>query len=584
MQLARVVSFLSCVLWTLAPEAQAARAGITCQKRDNPIKIVAQLCMCEPCHVCEYSLTKKSCGLIKDNGMVLSDGSENQPVQPTLDAEQWFLTEDEITQSRGGVPRSDMQVYSTGNKVHVFPAADTLFLSVYDDIERSNANDTIYLAAWSTDDITFDPINDPTGERTSFKDIMGRAINRGADFRALVWRNMLEKKQNVKLRDIINSLPKPTEGGSTRFIFDDRMPELASSLHQKTLVLRQQNKLIAYIGGIDLTSDRWDTVRHNESEFRKKLNIRRNHEGWIDGHYRIEGPAALDVGANFLARWNSDFKPMDTIVSDVIREFKNPEYAKLPDYTSKGPLDLTSDGKQAVQITRTFSCKYPHYKEFAPKGEKSILQARIKAIKMAKNYIYIEDQYFILVPELLEALLEVLPRIQRLIVVAQRVPDGMKPTGYEKYFYDMVAPIQSRYPNKFQLYSTKEALNVYIHSKIVIIDDVYVSQGSANWNRRSMTSDAEIGANVVDTDLVTSPEGLQVGKVVRDFRVAKFAEMLGKSVDEVAPMPLLEVADLYDTVAADPSSLIERLDIHEHSSYAAFNDVVRQKVDPDDKC
>ncbi|CAH0473631.1 unnamed protein product [Peronospora belbahrii] len=66
-------------------------------------------------------------------------------------------------------------------------------------------------------------------------------------------------------------------------------------------------------------------------------------------------------------------------------------------------------------------------------------------------------------------------------------------TEYAKYLYDMVSPIQKAYPDKFKLYSTKESKELYIHSKLVIIDDVYVSLGLANWNRRSVTSDTEIG-------------------------------------------------------------------------------------------
>ncbi|TMW67203.1 hypothetical protein Poli38472_012319 [Pythium oligandrum] len=209
MHLAIAFSVLSTVLCTMVPQVQAIRSGVTCERLENPIEMAKQRCLCTPCHVCEYNREKKSCDFIRDNGIDLTDGSEAPSVQPTLEASEWFLTEEELTKSRRGVPRSDLQVFTTGNKVDVFPAGDTFFASVYQDVERSSADDTIYLAAWSTDDVPFDPINDPTGTNSSFKSIMSRAVDRGADFRALVWRNMLEMKQNIKMSDAINSLPKP---------------------------------------------------------------------------------------------------------------------------------------------------------------------------------------------------------------------------------------------------------------------------------------------------------------------------------------------------------------------------------------
>ncbi|EQC24759.1 hypothetical protein SDRG_17348, partial [Saprolegnia diclina VS20] len=92
-------------------------------------------------------------------------------------------------------------------------------------------------------------------------------------------------------------------------------------------------------------------------------------------------------------------------------------------------------------ILRTYSCKYKGYKSFAPKGETSILAGRIKAIRNAKNYIYIEDQYFIHVPELLDELLKVLPRIQRLVIFTVTPGKVELASGYQKYQYDMMAPL-----------------------------------------------------------------------------------------------------------------------------------------------
>ncbi|GLE09531.1 hypothetical protein PINS_up021259 [Pythium insidiosum] len=89
-------------------------------------------------------------------------------------------------------------------------------------------------------------------------------------------------------------------------------------------------------------------------------------------------------------------------------DFENPEYSALPAINATGVLNLQTEKNHHVQIARTFSCKYKRYDEYAPRGEKSILASRLKAIRNAKNFIYIEDQYFVLVPELLQALLEVL--------------------------------------------------------------------------------------------------------------------------------------------------------------------------------
>ncbi|KAK1935163.1 Phospholipase D alpha 1 [Phytophthora citrophthora] len=66
----------------------------------------------------------------------------------------------------------------------------------------------------------------------------------------------------------------------------------------------------------------------------------------------------------------------------------------------------------------------------------------------------------------------------------------------------MVRPLLKAFPNKFNLCTTKTERDIYVHSKLLIVDDVYLSMGSANWNRRSMTSDSEIAASIVDGDTV----------------------------------------------------------------------------------
>ena len=73
---------------------------------------------------------------------------------------------------------------------------------------------------------------------------------------------------------------------------------------------------------------------------------------------------------------------------------------------------------------------------FAPAGEFSLLQGRIKAIRSARNHIYIIDQYFIYQKELLEALLSVLPRLQKVVIVVRDMMARVQTTGYRAFQYE----------------------------------------------------------------------------------------------------------------------------------------------------
>jgi phospholipase D1/2 len=519
----------------------------------------------------------------------LSEGSSVVSEQPLLEAADWFLTEQELTDSRGGAPRNDLAVFTSGNAVTSYTVPNEYFNAVYDDLSASGAGDRVLMASWDSALVPLKPDADPTGATTGFHDVFADVVGRGGDVKMLVWTNLL-RPHNVDVREAINSIPaSPVNGARAQFIFDDRVPSISSSHHQKTLVIAANTSSggddhpVAFVGGLELNNDRWDTISHNNTAIRDAAGITFRHKGWIDGEVRIHGPAAKDVAYNFLQRWNSRYKPCQGLADDLL-DFDNPDYDHLPplDYASSNTTSAL--GRQNVQIVRTYSCKYKHYEEFAPFGETSLLQARIKAIKNARNFIYIEDQYFILVPELLDALLQMMPRLQKVVIVAHAPVGQIKLTGYEKYFYEMVSSLQNRYPNKFRLYTTKLDLDVYIHSKLVIIDDVYLSVGSANWNRRSMTSDSELNANVVDGDTIQSPDGITVNRFARDFRLRKFVEMTGVPYAELDAMRFLDAARQFDVAAANKSSLIQTLEAEYHPYYVGFTDFIRQQADRQDTC
>ncbi|ETP22081.1 hypothetical protein F441_04542 [Phytophthora nicotianae CJ01A1] len=460
-----------------------------------------------------------------------SNGSDVAIEQTLLKATDWFLTEQEITDSRGGVPRNDLSVYTTGNAVKAFTITKEYFDAVYDDLSAAGEGDRILLAAWDSKLVQLKPDVDITGHTSGYHKVFSGVVERGGEVSILAWANLLRRGHNIEARDAVNSLPASSVNGArATFIFDDR----------------------AYVGGLDLTNDRWNTIYHNNSALRDAAGIMFRHKGWVDGEFRIHGSAAKGVANSFLARWNSDYKPCQGLADDLL-DFENPEFKQLLRWTTSVVILHRSS---VLKTYRSFELSVVSTNtEFAPSGGNSLFHARIKAIKNARNYIYIEDQYFILVPELFEALMEVIPRLQK-----------------------------KQYPNKFKVYTTKLDRDIYIHSKIVIIDDVYPSVGSANWNRRSMTSDSELNANVVNDDRIESPDGITVNKLARDFRIHKFHEMTGVSYDKLDAMTFLNAAHEYDVAAADNLSLLQTLEAEYHLYYVSFTDLVRQQADPQDTC
>ncbi|ETK92145.1 hypothetical protein L915_04444, partial [Phytophthora nicotianae] len=75
-----------------------------------------------------------------------------------------------------------------------------------------------------------------------------------------------------------------------------------------------------------------------------------------------------------------------------------------------------------------------------------------------------------------------------------------------------------------------------------------------------------------------------VGKIIRDFRVRKFQEMTGRSYKKINAMKFLDAANLYDTAAAEASSLIEKLEVDKEWYYNLYGDAIQKRVDPQDTC
>jgi phosphatidylserine/phosphatidylglycerophosphate/cardiolipin synthase-like enzyme len=78
---------------------------------------------------------------------------------------------------------------------------------------------------------------------------------------------------------------------------------------------------------------------------------------------------------------------------------------------------------------------------------------------------------------------------------------------------------------------------VYVHAKVCVVDDIWASVGSDNFNRRSWTHDSELSSAVLDTTRDTreprDPAGTGEGARVfaRDLRLALAREHLDRAPD-----------------------------------------------------
>jgi phosphatidylserine/phosphatidylglycerophosphate/cardiolipin synthase-like enzyme len=165
--------------------------------------------------------------------------------------------------------------------------------------------------------------------------------------------------------------------------------------HQKLLVIDES---IAFLGGLDFCFGRFDDPQYRlcddtflrltwpgkdyynprhapgnpKSPYVDSFDRRdKCRMPWQDVMIEVDGNAAWDVAKNFVQRWNHH------------REKKFSEI-------SLGSMPGPTGGTMEVQILRSL-CKWSS----AHREERSILLAMISAIRNAKHFIYIENQYFI---------------------------------------------------------------------------------------------------------------------------------------------------------------------------------------------
>ena len=289
----------------------------------------------------------------------------------------------------------------------------------------------------------------------------------------------------------------------------DRNPQAftldVASWHQKLIVLDQD---IAYVMGMNSKQSDWDSNEHLLFDDRRmeydastsdrvdvaQMEEMAELEPRRDYGVRIEGPIVTQIQEVFAQRW------------EVARE--NAIYAdKTTEYAPEIVENKEEQGVLAqLQLTQP-----------SPLQSASLLDGHLQAIRQAKEYILIEDQYF-RAPILNEAILEQMRLEPDLLVIVITMDVANYDPGL-KYSYLSEQAFVSEFPNRFLLltmlstevlwdigifFDTAEIYQeaIFIHSKLRIIDDEYLSVGSGNMNNRGYKYEGEMNVSVWDPDWV----------------------------------------------------------------------------------
>lgn len=297
------------------------------------------------------------------------------------------------------------------------------------------------------------------------------------------------------------------------FKFDAAHP-LGCSHHQKIIVI---DDTFAVSGGIDMTSERWDTPEHLEADPRRRRPYgTRLYGPWHDLSLLVEGEAAAALAELGRERW--------------VQAGAAPMLPCAPQAESAWPPMLRAEFRDVeVGIARTRSA-------WGGLGEVREIEALfIEHIHRAKRFIYAESQYFAsraVAEAIAERVAE--PDPPEIVLVNPATAEGwLEQAAMDGARVQLAHAIAERdHKQRFRIYVPRnaEGTAIYVHSKTMIIDDEVVRVGSANLNNRSMGLDSECDL-FIDA---ARPGNAHAAQPIARLRHTLLAEHLGMDPADVA--------------------------------------------------
>jgi phosphatidylserine/phosphatidylglycerophosphate/cardiolipin synthase-like enzyme len=472
------------------------------------------------------------------------------------DVGRWLLTAEE----RGNQATS-LPAYTEGNLVEPLVHGVTYFDRLVECVERLDAGDHLFFTDWRGDP---DERLRPGGPTVA--QLFTDAVRRGVCVRGLVWRSHVDWMSFSA--DENRALDDEVEHGGGEVILDQRVRR-GGSHHQKLVVLRHDQdptQDVAFVGGIDLCHSRRDDAEHRGDPQPLAMSAAYGERPpWHDVQLMLRGPAVGVLDTVFRERWddptNADSGNPIAWALDRLRGARldpTPLPPQLPAPPPRGP--------HLVQNLRTYPAIRPPY-DFAPRGERSVARGYSKAIEQARRLVYLEDQYMWSadVARLFARALADNPGLH-LVVVVPRVPDQDGAVSERSQYvgrWQALEMCKRAGRNRVHVFDVEnhDGTPVYVHAKVCVLDDVWASVGSDNFNRRSWTHDSELSSAVLDTTRdprePRDPAGTGDGArtFARDLRLELAREHLDRAADGSEDDDLLDPDAFVRTLEASAAEL-----------------------------
>lgn len=300
------------------------------------------------------------------------------------------------------------------------------------------------------------------------------------------------------------------------FHADNRHP-LGASHHQKIVVVDDQ---VAFVGGFDLAESRWDTRDHQPEH-----PLRRNSSGQSYGPFHdvaavVEGPCAHALGELCRERWRR-----------ATGTPPKPHWQPAASDAGVWPASVEPALRGVdVAIART---------EPAFDGEPGVDELRLlhlDAIALARESIFAENQYFTS-PIIADALVSRLTASTgpQVAVISPAEQSGWLESSTMGVLRARMhhrlheADNSDRYRMYCPTYECEEGTGpcINVHSKVLVVDDEFVTIGSANLSNRSLGLDTE--CNIA----VESAGRRDVREAIAGLRARLLAEHLDTTDDAV---------------------------------------------------